>query len=308
MEITILGTSSMVPTKERNVQSFYLEDKGEGILFDCGEGTQRQMNIASINRNKVRKILISHWHGDHVSGLIGILQTVGNQLGTYEDEFEKDKPELHLYGPKGTKEHMTHLMKATVAEIGKINIIVHELEMKYQKFFENENYELWCTPLRHSTPVLGFSFVEKDRRKINVTKAENLGLKPGPKMGKIQRGESITINGKKITPEEVTHLIKGKKITVIADTMPCNEAVELAEQSDLLICESTFESSLEEKARAYKHMTAEQAAGIAQQSGSKKLILTHFSQRYKQVDELVKEARALFPETDAAFDLMKIKI
>jgi len=310
-EVTILGTSSMVPTKERNVQALFLERKGDGILFDCGEGTQRQMNIAGINRNKVKTILLTHWHGDHVAGLIGLLQTVGHQLGQKQDEYAVEKGEkatLNIYGPRGTEMHMAHLVRSVTFEQGKIDVKVHELPMVQDKFYENEEYELWCIPLKHSTPVLGYAFVEKDKRRMDMKRAEKLGLKPGRKIGQLQRGETVKHDGKEIAPEMVGSIVKGKKFTLIPDTKLCNEAIKLAEGSDLLVCESSFGSELEEKARKFRHLTAEHAASIAQQAGAKRLILTHFSQRYKQVDALVKEAKVLFPDVEAAFDLMKVKV
>ena len=130
LEITMLGTSSMVPTKERNVQSIHLDYKGEGILLDCGEGTQRQMNIAGINRTKVRKILITHWHGDHVSGIIGLIQTLGNS---------KDVSELKIYGPKGTQDSMNHLLKTCIFDLT-VDLEVTELDISDNKiFFENDS-------------------------------------------------------------------------------------------------------------------------------------------------------------------------
>lgn len=301
----------MVPTKERNVQSIYIEYRGEGILIDCGEGTQRQMNICGINRNKVRKILITHWHGDHVAGLIGMLQTVGHQLGQQQDEYAEQKGEkasLEIYGPKGTKTHMHHLLQATIAEQGKINIKIHELPMESHMFYETEYFELWCAPLMHGTPVLGYSLVEKDRRRMDMEKAGKLGLKSGRKIGLLQKGETVKHDGREIKPEMVSDVVKGKKFTVIADTKPCNEAVRLAENSDVLVIESTFSSEHEDKARKFKHLTAEQAAGIAQQAGVKKLILTHFSQRYKDLNPMLDEASVLYPKTTLAYDFMKIEL
>lgn len=307
-ELTLLGTSSMVPTKQRNVQSFYLEYDGEGILIDCGEGTQRQMNICGVNRNKIRKILISHWHGDHVAGLIGLLQTVGHQLGQDYDDVKNEKVQLHLYGPPGTKEKMHHMLRCTQQEQGKVDINVHELEMKSQKIYENDKYELHCAPLRHSTPCLGYSFVEKDTRKMEMDKAAKFGLKGGRKIGQLQRGETVEHNGQEITPDMVSYIKKGKKLAVVADTGVCNEAVNLAEDADVLIIEATYCKEHEEKAIKFKHLTSEQAAGIAQQAGVKKLILTHFSQRYTNLDAHLNEAKTLHDDTVLGYDFMRIDL
>jgi ribonuclease Z len=299
IEITFLGTSCMVPTKERNVQGIFLEFKGEGILFDCGEGTQRQMNIAGINRNKVKKILITHWHGDHVSGLIGLIQTMGNN----------DNPgTLEVYGPKGSKERMQHLLKTVVFD-QRIKLEVKELEPKgVERFFENQDYYLECAALKHSTPCLAYNFIEKDRFRINLAKASTLGLKAGPLMGRLQRGKTVTFKGKEIKPEEVTYLVKGKKITILLDTVMCDNCVKLARDADLLIAESAYASDLEEKALEYKHMTTKQVGYIATEANVKKLIITHFSQRYKTSEKLLDDIRTFFPNSECAFDFMKVKL
>lgn len=301
MQITFLGTAGMVPTKERNVQGIYLEYRGEGILIDCGEGTQRQMNIAGINRLKVRKILITHWHGDHVAGLIGLIQTLGN--------VEEPKP-ITIYGPKGSKQYFEHMMKSCAFDM-RLEVEIKEIIPKTNKpitFYENEHYRLEAAPLRHSIPCLGYAFIEKDRRKIMIKKAEKLGLKEGPELGRLQRGETITHKGKTIKPEDVSYIVKGKKVSFILDTEPCEAIHELVKDSDLMISEANFSSALEEKAEQYKHLTAQTAAQIASQAGVKKLILTHFSQRYKTIEELEEEAKRIFNNTTCAYDFMKIKI
>jgi len=298
-EITFLGTSSMVPTKDRNVQSIYIDYKGEGILVDCGEGTQRQMNIAGINRLKVKKILISHWHGDHVSGLIGLIQTMGNQ---------ETSQKLIIYGPKGTKLHMNHLLNSCIFDLS-IKLEINELNIKNKTvIFENKDYMIEAAPLEHSTPCLGYSFMEKDKRRINLPKAKALGLKEGPLLGKLQRGESVKHEGKEIHPDDVSRIVSGKKSTFIMDTALTQNCYELAENSFLIVSEATYDSSLNEKANQYKHMTAEGAAMIASQAKAKKLILTHFSQRYKTLNDLKKEAKEVFPNTEMAFDFMKVKL
>ena len=298
-EITMLGTSSMVPTKDRNVQSIYLEYRGEGILFDCGEGTQRQMNIAGISRTKVKKILISHWHGDHVSGLIGLIQTLGNS---------KDVSELFIYGPLGTKDFMNNLLNSCIFDLA-VSLNIMELDISENKvFFENEHYFLEAAPLNHGVPCLGYSFVEKDRRKINLDKARRFGLDEGPDLGLIQKNLPVKKNGKMIMPDDVSSIVKGKKITLISDTSFSSNAQALADGSDLLICEATYDKNNEEKANEYSHLTSEQSALIASNSGVKKLVLTHFSQRYKDLDVLLDEAKNIFPNTVLAFDFMKIKL
>jgi ribonuclease Z len=298
-EITFLGTASMVPTKERNVQGIYIEYKGEGILVDCGEGSQRQMNIAGLNRLKVKKVLISHWHGDHVSGLIGLIQTLGNT----------DEPGvLSIYGPQGTEERMHHLLNSCIFDL-RIKIEIKELNIKKKTmFFENEEYMLEAIPLDHSVPCVGYSFIEKDTRKINLEKAKKLGLIEGPLLGKLQRGDSVKIKDKTIHPDDVSTIKKGKKVAFIMDTALTEGCYELAENADILISEATFESSKKEKASQFKHLTAEQVALIANRSGVKKLILTHFSQRYKSLADLEEEAKGFFPQTTLAYDFLKLKL
>jgi len=296
-----LGTSCMVPTKERNVTSMHLQYKGEGILLDCGEGTQRQMNIAGIKRTSVTKILISHWHGDHVSGIIGLLQTVGN---------EAEPPHIKIFGPRETKARVQHMLQTCIFD-NKVDLEVHELnpgKMEVVPFFETEDYALECARLDHNVPCIGYSFVEKERLNIDVEKQKKLGVRDGPWLRKIKKGEEIEYKGKKITPADMTYNVPQKKITYIADTEACAEATLLAQGADIMISESAFASSLQEKAEMRKHMCASEAALIASQADAKKLILTHFSQRYKTVEELEEEAKIHFPETVAAFDFMKVKL
>jgi ribonuclease Z len=298
MQLVFLGTSAMVPTKERNVSALFLSYEGEGILFDCGEGTQRQMNITGIKRTRVNKVLISHWHGDHVSGLIGLIQTLGNE----------ENPKLEVYGPEGTKQHMNHLMNSCSFD-ARVQIKIHELKPKgVERFFNGNDFVLECTSLKHTTPCLGYSFVEKDRRKINMAYLKKLGVKQGPHIQQLQKGKSIKWHGKTIDVKEATSIIKGKKITYIVDTVPCNNAVELAKDADLLISEATYVHTLKEKAEQYSHLTARDAGLIANQANVKKLVITHFSQRYKNTQDLEEDARNVFDNVISAQDFMKIRI
>ncbi len=300
--ITILGTSSMVPTKERNVQAVLIERPGELLLVDCGEGTQRQMNIAGYSRAKIGKVLITHWHGDHVGGLIGLIQTIFNSEYTGT---------LHIYGPKGSKMRVEHLRK-TVDFEDKISLEVHELSPgpgEPLRFFENDDYCLECTPMRHGTPTIAYAYVEKEKVRINMEYAhKEYGLKSGPLVGRLKRGTAVTFKGREIRPEDVCYRTASKRLVIIPDTTLNNSVPVIAESADLMICESTYGNEHEEKAQQYKHLTAAQAALLAQQAGVKKLILTHFSQRYKQVDALLEEARVHFPEAEAAYDFMKLEL
>ena len=296
IDITFLGTSAMVPTIDRNPSAFLLRYNGEGILFDCGEATQRQLKIAKISPTVVTKILLSHWHGDHVLGLPGLVQTLG--MSQYNNNLE-------VYGPVETSRRFRLIVDAFAFEV-KVNAQVKDLTQGV--FFQNDEFSLACAPLDHSVPCLGFSFIENDLRKVDIAKAKNMGIPQGPLLGKLQRNQEITFKGKKIAPEEVTFVRPGKKITFISDTSPCTNAVELAKDSDLLVCEATYTSKLEEKSEAYGHMTAQQAALLAQQANVKRLILTHFSQRYKTLNEIKEEAQTYFPNVECAYDFMKVKV
>ncbi len=301
IEITFLGTSAMVPTKDRNVTGIFLKYRNEGILLDCGEGTQRQMNIAGINRNTVTKILISHWHGDHVSGIVGLLQTMANK---------EANPTIAIYGPIGTKKHVEHMIGMVVFDV-QINLQVHEIVPKQNEIatvLETDEYIIECAALDHKVPCIGFSFIEKDRLNIDVAKQKKLGVGDGPHLRKIKDGKTIKYKGKEIKPEDMTYLVEGKKITYVADTAACANCTKLADEADLLISECVYSNNLQDKADEYKHLTTHNAAQIANQADVKKLVLTHFSQRYKTVDDLEAEAKEIFQNTVCAFDFMKIKV
>jgi len=295
MHIQFLGTSAMVPTAERNHSSLLLFHEKDSILFDCGEGTQKQMKIAGIDINRISRILISHWHGDHVLGLGGLLQTMASQ--SYDRT-------LKIYGPKGSKSYIENMLKSFAFD-NKIDLEVNEITEG--RFYENSDYYLEAAKLEHSVPTFAFAFVEQDRRKIDLDYIKKMGIPEGPLLGKLQQGEDIKFKGKTVKADDATTLVKGKKFCYIADTLPCNSAVKLAKDSDLLVSESTHASNIEEKAEEFKHLTARQAATIASQANAKKLVLTHFSQRYKDTSELEEEAKLVFPNTTCAKDFMKVK-
>lgn len=296
MQVTILGTSSMVPTKERNHSAVFLKQGSEGILFDCGEGTQRQIKLAGLKATAVTRLLISHWHGDHVLGIPGLLQTLGGS--DYQGT-------LHIYGPKGTKERIRKMFDAFVFD-DPLEMRVHDIEPG--KFLDTKEFYIEAYRLEHTTDCLGFRFIENNRRRIKVEYVKKIGIPDGPKLGDLQRGKNITWKGKVVSPQDATYIVKGKIFSYVVDTRPCDGAYKAAINADLLITEATYTSKLESKADEYGHMSAAQAAQMASQAGVKKLVLTHFSQRYKDALEILEDARAYFPEVIAAEDFMKIKV
>jgi len=296
IEITFLGTTCMIPTKERNHISNFISYKNEGILVDCGEGTQRQLKIAGIKFSKITKILISHWHGDHVLGLPGLLQSMS------ASDYNR---KLKIYGLKGTKKYINNMIKS----FGFDNRVDFEVfDVSEGIFFQNALFKLKAMELEHNIPTIGFRFIENDRRRINVQKIKKLGIPEGPKLGQLQKGHSIMLKGKKIEPRDVTYVVKGKHIGIITDTVLTKNCYALAKDADLLICEAAYSSKLEEKALEYKHMTAKQAALIASQSNVKELILTHFSARYKDTTEIEEDAKDVFQNVRCAYDFMKTKL
>lgn len=296
MQIIFLGTSCAKPTKERNHSAIFLSYGSDGILFDCGEGTQRQITIAGIKPTKINKVFISHWHGDHSLGLPGLIQTLS--LSEYNQT-------LKIYGPKGTKQRINKVLEAFVFE-NRIKLDITEL--KSGDIITAKDYLIHVEELNHKTPTIGFRFVEKDKRNINLQFTKKLGIPEGPLLGKLQDGESVTWKGKKITPKQATNVARGKIFCYLPDSTTAENSIKLAENADILVCESTYTSKLEEKAEEYFHMTARQAGEIANQANVKQLILTHFSPRYKDAHELEEDARNVFDNVLAAKDFMKINL
>ena len=201
------------------------------------------------------------------------------------------------------------MRKSIGFEHNRIELDIKELNPKgVEKVFQNNDYYIECAYMDHKMPCLGYSIVEKDKRKINMAKAKKFGLKQGPLVGKLQRGQEVTYKGKKIKPEQVSYMQKGKKLTIILDTLPCTNAYELAKDADVLIAEAAYTSDLEEKGLEYKHLTTKDTGLIATKANVKKLIITHFSQRYKTTKELQEEIKTFFKNSKAAHDFMKIKL
>jgi len=295
IEILFLGTSCMQPTKLRNHSGILVTRKKENILLDCGEGTQRQMRIAGVKPAKITRLFVSHWHGDHVFGIPGLMSSMGA---------DKSESKLVIYGPKGSKKYLEYMMKGFAAK----DIIDHEVhEVLSGVFYENDEIRLIAQPLNHSVPCIGFRLEEKDRRKVRLRDIEKLGLS-GPVVGKLQRGESVEVGGKVINPDDVSYITSGKSMCYVADTLPCTGANALAKNCDLVVSEGTHLSNIREKTERSMHLTAMDAALIASQNNAKRLVITHISPRYKTSQDIIDEARTYFDETVVAEDFMKVKV
>ena len=304
IELTILGTQAMVPTEERNVQAFFLSFRTHGFLFDCGEGTQRQMQRVGISREKITKIFITHWHGDHMGGLLPLFQTLSHKEPGQEIHIE-------LYGPKGTKTHLKHLLEASCAQY-QLQLTVFEHDLTRKKNLITVYEDEWCmvltAGLRHSAPCNGYVFVEKDRYTINTSYLRKLGVPDGPHLQKLQKGHSFVYNTIDVDVQEATTLVKGKRIAFVGDTAPCENAVLLAQDADVLIIEATYREEHADKAEENDHLTAAQAAQIAQAANAHRAYLTHFSKRYPTLEGHKEEAAIHFPKVELAHDLQKIKL
>ena len=293
MEITFLGTSSAVHSYDRSHPAIVLKAFGEVMLFDCGEGTQRQFIYAKISPMKVSKIFISHYHGDHILGLPGLLQSMS---------FRGRETKLSIYGPEGLNK-----LKEAIYSFGycKIDFPVEFIELGTETVVETDEYIIKSQIVNHNVINLAYSIEEKKKPRFLRQKAIDLGVPVGPDFGRLHNGEEVEIDGKIIKPEQVLGKPrKGIKITYSGDTTPCEELIEFAKDSDVLIHESTYIDEDKDKADEHFHSTSTDAAKIALASNSKQLILTHISTRYNDADKLLKEAESIFKNTNIAKDLM----
>jgi len=294
IRVLFLGTGNAIPTKKRNHTAILLSYKNENILVDCGEGTQRQFNIAGISPTKLTRVLITHWHGDHILGIPGLLQTL------WMLNYNKT---LKIYGPIGTKNFFS-----LISSLIKVRINFELIEIENDKI-DCGDFDIETLLLEHEIPSNGYSFLLKDKRRLDKDKLKKFKLPNSPLLGKLQKGCDIVFNGKKIKAKDVSFIEKGKKITFVLDTAKNENAVKLAKNSDILICESTFSDEEKEIAEEYKHLTAKQAAEIAKKSNVKKLILTHLSQRYEHNSEIIlKEAKKIFKNTIIAEDFENFEL
>ncbi|MBR3112787.1 MAG: ribonuclease Z [Methanobrevibacter sp.] len=297
MEIIFLGTSSAVHSYNRNHPAIILKAFGETFLFDCGEATQRQLIFAKVSPMKISKIFLSHYHGDHILGLPGLIQSMN---------FRGREKKLTIYGPKGLYDLRDALFNLGYS---KIEFPIEFIEIDSETVESTEEYVIKSQHVNHNVPSLAYSIEELKKPRFLREKAIELGVPVGPDFGRLHNGEEVEVDGKIIKPEQVLGpRRKGNKIVYSGDTTPCEEMVEFAKDSTILIHESTYMTEDADKAEENFHSTSADAAEIAKASNSKELILTHFSTRYKKTDEMLKQAKDVFENTKLANDFMRIDV
>lgn len=299
MEIIFLGTSSAVHSKERNHPSIAIKAFGDVMLFDCGEGTQRQILSTKVSPMKISKIFITHFHGDHILGLPGLLQSMS---------LHGRESKLTIYGPAGLNKVINAIYSLGYCAI---EFPIEYIEIDRGIIEETEEYIISCQKVKHNVPCLAYSIEEKKKPRFLREKAIELGVPVGPAFGKLHNGEEVEIDGKIIKPEQVLgEARKGIKITYSGDTRPCEEMIQLAKDSTVLIHESTFINKDSTNAEEHAHSTSIDAAYIAKESNSKELILTHISTRYGEEygKIMLNEAREMFENTQLAYDFLEIKL
>jgi len=298
INLTFLGTGSAIPTARRNHPAILLRYKAENILVDCGEGTQRQFRKAKLNPCKITKILISHWHGDHVLGLPGLLQTLS--LNGYSKKLE-------IYGSKGTKEKARQYFDLIGRSIENLDIEIKEV--KSGVFFDDDDFCLEVVSVDHDTSAVAYSFSVKEKNRLDKEKLAKLKIPNSPLVGELVKGKIVEINGKKIDGKKLMYKDIARKVSFLMDTRMCEGAVDIAKGADVLISEATYSKEESEVAMEHGHLTSVDAAKIAKKAKVKALVLMHLSQRYDEIPKVIlKEAKEVFENTRVVEDLDEIEL
>jgi ribonuclease Z len=295
LEIVFLGTGSGIPSKRRNPSSIWLRYEDESMLWDCGEGTQRQMMLYRVGFMKVDRIFITHWHADHWAGLIGLMQTMN---------MEGRRDSLHIYGPEAER------FVGDILDLDywgpRFKIIPKNVPFEGSEsslVYLSKKFEIRSVPVDHTVPAVAYMFREKDSWNVDIKKAEGLyGMAQGPAVGRLKKYGVIRFRGQKVRLEDVGVLTPGIKAVYTGDTRYTRNLESFCEGVDLLIHDATFMDEKKNK----MHSDARGAAELAKKCGVRELVLTHFSRRYQDVKPLRDEARKVFPDTRVAEDGMRI--
>jgi ribonuclease Z len=291
-DLTILGCSSQQPTRFRNHGAYLLRWNDYGFLFDPGEGTQRQFIYANVAPTVVTHILISHFHGDHCLGLGSMLMRLNLDKVTHP---------IHCYYPASGKKYFDRLRYGTIYH-EMITVVEHPVSDN-GLVYEDDKFRIEAAFLEHGVDNVGWRITEADTRKFDKAKLVAAGVQ-GPMVKELEEKGVILVNGREVRLEEVSRIRQGDIFAVVIDTTYCQNAVELARNANMLLCESTYLEEHRDLALNHHHLTAKQAATIAKQAGAKELILTHFSARYQNLKDFEREARAVFPNTHVAEDML----
>ena len=296
---TFLGTGAATPTVDRNVAGLAVQREGETILFDCGEGNQRQMMRYGVGFS-FTEIFFTHYHADHILGVTGLLRTMGLQ--------DRSAP-VTLYGPRNAQ----RVLGAAVAlGIERNRFPVEIREIKPGDRLRREHYDIVVFETEHRPDTVGFALAEHTRLgRFNPERAREVGVPEGPLWGRLHRGETVVLDdGRSVSPSDlVGSPRRGRTLVYSGDTRPSLAVVEASRGADLLIHEATFGSDELERAKETGHSTAAEAARVAVEAGVRRLVLTHISPRYsRDAPELLAEARAIFPETVVARDGLTVDV
>lgn len=300
LRVIFLGTGGSVPTTARGLPAILVQREGEQIMFDCGEGVQRQMTLAHYGFHKITKIFITHMHGDHVLGLPGLLQTMAL--------LDRER-KLDVYGPTGLAAFV-RCVKQTLQFSLTFSIEIHEIE-RAGMICEEEDYMIEAAWSNHVIPSLAYALVEKPRSgKFDPQRARLLGIPEGPMWSKLQRGHKIQLSNRKfVKPTQVLGRQRaGRKIVYTGDTRPFQGLSKFAAKADLLIHDATLDDEMIERANQDGHSTPRQAALTAKSAKVKALVLTHISARYGDTTSLLKQAQEIFSYTEIAEDFMEIEL
>jgi ribonuclease Z len=298
LDLVFLGTSASMPTAQRAPAAFLIRRGGERLLFDCAEGTQRQLQRSTVGLPDLETIFLTHFHADHYLGLPGMLKTFALR--------GRAEAGLTIYGPKGLRDLFSRLKPF----LGRLPYPLTMVELTPGDVLERGEYVVQAFAVDHGVAALGYALVEHERPgRFDVEAADALGVPPGPERGVLQGGEPLTLSdGRVITPDAVLGPARpGRKVVLSGDTAPSPSLVQAAHHADLLVHEATFAADEAERARETFHATAAEAAEVARLAEVRMLALTHVSTRYFG-SELATEARVVFPETVVPRDFDVIEV